>query len=530
MEKSAVAEKNSKILSGKQIRKNIFRVAVITCLGRAIGLLKDTFLATFLGVGAQADAFFLAFRIPNMLRTTFAEGSIPGALVPVSSKLLRHGQGQRVRGLLSLVMASLFFVGLALWGIVLLWPERVVALVASGLEPARLAMAADFLKIMFPFLIIISMCTATGSILQSANHFTIQAAGPPVLNIVWMAALIVALHLKLPVKFMCFSVLFAGASKLIIRWSVLKNKHLLPGLPTKDTLKDLALVAARFAPLGLGIFFSMTKILVETQLGSFLPIGQITLMHLAFRVFNLPLYTISSPIASTILPQVSKVSATHPQRVTFYLFETLKLVAWSTIPVSVLIILGSNNIMSFVASSRATPEQIKIGAQLLAILASGLFFEVLNKVLRNVFYAKGDTKTPTAIWGLSVTVTSVFSIVAVFCFGWNAHGIMLSTVLAWVVEAVLKISVLALKHDVKLPKSCLSKFSITFAAQAFTAGAAVTVLAKIFGLIFATSLIFSGRNILALVPFIMALVTFYILFWTLRKLKTFRSSRSYFFD
>lgn len=530
MQVSSAASKNKQILSGSQIKRNILRVGLITCLGRIVGLAKDALLAAFLGVGAQADAFLLAFRIPNMLRTTFAEGSIPGALVPVSSKLLKNGEQNRVRGLLTLVMLCLAGIGLFLWGVVLMWPEKVVGLVASGLEPARLAMTANFLKIMFPFLIIVSLCAATGSVLHSANHFTIQAAGPPIFNLVWMSTIFLAITFSRSVEFVCLSVLIAGLCKLLVRWSFLKIRDLLPAAPTKQSFEDLFVVASKFAPLGLGIVFSMAKIMAETQLGSFLPVGQITLMHLAFRVFNLPLYAIATPISSTILPQVSKVSVANPKRVRFYLFESFKFVCWATIPVSILIILNSESIISVVASGRATPEQVKLGASFLSILAAGLFFEVFNKVLRNFFYAKGDTKIPTMVWGFSVAMTTFLSFIAVFAFDLGGRGILAATILSWVIETPLKLGFFAFRHGVNLPLTKSVKFLNLCFIKVFLSVLVWFVAEQLFRRFGSQGLLANHKVLVRVFPALMALAFFYFIILISKDFKTFKNSKSYFFD
>lgn len=517
-------------LSGNQIKSNILKIGLWTCFGRALGLAKDCLLASFLGIGAQADAFLLAFRIPNMLRTTFAEGSIPGALIPITSILLAKNNKDRVRGLLTLTIVALTLIGFFLWALVLIWPVKIISLVASGLEPLRSSMTAQYLKIIFPFLIIISLCSAIGSVLQSANHFTIQAAGPPILNIIWAISLFVAIRFNLSVEFICFSILLAAFAKLATRSVVLWQKELLPTIPTKENFADFMLVIKRFIPLGLGIFLTLANTLLETQISSFLKIGQISLIHYCFRIYNVPLNTIAIPISNVFLPQISKIADQNRSRLKFYLFETFKLIAWATIPLTILIIFNANLIVELLLGSKSTPEQLCVAANLLKILCFGLFFAVFNKVLNDFFYALHDTKTPTIIWGFSIAVSAIGSLASVFIFDLGAYGILTSATVSWIISTPIKLLVLAIKHDLKIDLLKMTKFFASFAAK-ITIISLITLISSmllknILNIACGSNYLIAKKAFLIISSFLI----FYRLIWITRKIRGFKNLKCYFLD
>ncbi len=517
-------------LSGKQIKSNIIKIGLWTVFGRALGLAKDCLLASFLGIGAQADAFLLAFRIPNMLRTTFAEGSIPGALIPISSILLTKDKKDRVRGLLTLTMASLAIIGFTLWTVVLIWPVEIVNLVASGLDGLRSSMTAQYLKIIFPFLIIISLCSAIGSVLQAANHFTIQAAGPPLLNIIWAISLVIAIKFKLSVEFICLSVLVAAFAKLVTRSIVLWHKELLPSIPTKENFVDFLLVIKRFIPLGFGIFLTLASTLAETQISSFLKIGQISLIHYSFRMFNVPLNTISIPISNVFLPQLSKIVDQNRSRLSFYLFETFKLIAWATVPLTILIIFNAKLLFGLILGSKSTAEQLLMGANLLKILCSALFFSVFNKILNDFFYALGDTKTPTMIWGASIIINIVGSFLSIFLFDFGSYGVLASATLSWMIATPIKLFFLSYKHDLKFRFSKTFKFIFKFSLKISIASLLTIIcshiLTKNLNIDQSTNYLYLKKIFIIFLTFFV----FYSLVWIPKKIRFFKNLKCYFLD
>lgn len=517
-------------LSGKQIKSNILMIGLWTCFGRILGLAKDMLLASFLGIGATTDAFLLAFRIPNMLRTTFAEGSIPGALIPTASILLSKGRKDRVQRLLAILVSVLALIGLILWVLVLIWPAKIINLVAAGLDPLRMGLTGQYLKILFPFLIIISLCSVIGSVLQAANHFTIQAAGPPILNVIWAASLILAIYFNLSVFFICLSVVFAAFAKLLTRSIVLWHKELLPKVPTRETLSDFLIVLKRFIPLGFGMFLTLANTIIETQTASFLQVGQISLIHYAFRIFNLPLNTIAIPITNVLLPQISKIADANSNRLSFYFLQTIKLVVWTTIPISILVIWNSNFIIQIILGAKSTPEQLTLASNLLKILCIGLFFSVFNRAMNSFFYALHDTKTPTIIWGFSILVNAIGNYLSVFVFNFGVYGIFISTVISWAIITPVKIFILKTKHNLQIPLIKIARF-LAFFALNITCITVLTIififfLDKLFLLNQVKTLFFIKKTLIMGLSFLI----FYCLIWQARGRKTCTNLKCYFLD
>lgn len=437
-------------LSAKEIKDSLFVIGSWTLFGRVIGLFKDFLLARFLGIGAQADAFLLAFRIPNIFRATFAEGSIPAALVPIVSQLFKQGQTKRVQQLLTLTCGTVGLVGLVVWGAILLWPKFVLLLLASGLDLERQMMCVRFLQILFPLLLLFSQGSLVTSVLQAANSFRINAAGPAIFNIISIGVLLLGIYFNLSIEFVCVGFLLAGVTKLASKFFVLGAHELLPTVPGDATGQDFVKVFHRFAPLSFGVIFSLLNACFETQTASFLPVGQISLLHYMFRTFNLVLYTVALPIENILLPQLSKLDRNSMRDFNFYLQESCKLILILSFPATILAVFLADKITFLLLATNANAGQLILARDILIILCLGTFFNIFNRVLGKFFFALGDTKTPTLIWGFSIICNIVLCVIFLMIFKLQARAVICSTIISWTIAFVLKIFFLHKSYLVKL--------------------------------------------------------------------------------
>ncbi len=442
-----------KPLSDKQVFWNLVTVGFFTFLGRVVGLVKDALLARFLGIGATADAFWLAYRVPNILRSTFAEGSIPGAMVPLASKLLKKGCTDRVRGLATLVSLTFLAGGLLLWLVVFLWPERVVKILALGFDPSRIECTASFLVWFFPLVMFFSLCSIFASLLQAAGSFNVNAVGPCVFNLVWIVGIVFAKLYGGSVHWVITSVLVGGLFKLAIRSFFLLQRDLWPTFPNLWALKDFCIFMKRMGPLLFGIFFSLLSALVETQVGSFLPKGHIALMHYCFRFFNLVLYTIAVPIDTILLLQISRVADEGDQQICLQVKKFFRLILLCSIPFTVLVLFFAKPFCRMLLGFSVSAQNLSLSANLVRILFFGLSFDLLSRALTRIFYALGDTKTPTFLWGASVVLNSLASIFVVLVLKLGAVAVLSCTVSCWFLMVLSKIWMLRKKYGICLISS-----------------------------------------------------------------------------
>jgi putative peptidoglycan lipid II flippase len=520
----------AKLLSAQQIKSNIFKIGLWTLLGRVIGLAKDVALASFLGVSAQADAFLLAFRIPNIFRATFAEGSIPGALVPITAQFLKQGQVVRARGLLTLVFIALLAAGLGLWGLLSIWPEQALQLMASGLDAERLHLCAQFLQILFPLLILFSLSSAVASVLQAANSFAINSAGPAIFNLGCILVVFIAIYFNLPVTMVCIGFLVAGFFKLLSRIIILGQKDLLPQMPDKQSYADFILVMRRFAPLAFGVGFTLLNAFAETQVASFLPVGQIALIHYVFRVFNLVLYTVALPIENILLPQVSKLVAQNLQRLNFYIFETYKLILIFALPASLLVFTLADAFCFLMLAPKANSLQLILAADILKLLCLGTFFNVFNRMLSKFFFALGDTKTPTLVWGFSILLSIVGSLLAVFVFGLQARAVIFLNVLSWGVAMPMKLFFLRERYLIALSAKKTVRFTLKFACQLLLPTLCLVVLQKCFSRLVLAHLMPSQLKLASLIFVLLGCGIFFGLIIFIRRINIGVIDKSYFLD
>jgi putative peptidoglycan lipid II flippase len=203
-------------LNKKAIVKNTVKVGSLTFLSRLLGIARETLLISFFGVGAMSDAFIMAFRIPNFFRHVFAEGAMSASFVPVFVKSVKEETHEASNGLMSL--AFLFFEGIILlmYGFVLLKTELVVKLIAPGFSAEQTGYAIPFLRVLFPFLLIVSSYSLLGGALQAVNQFFVPAFGPVLWNMFYIGGLFLALKFNLSAMVVCSGILIGGIAQFLM--------------------------------------------------------------------------------------------------------------------------------------------------------------------------------------------------------------------------------------------------------------------------------------------------------------------------
>ena len=276
-----------------------------TMLSRVLGLVRDVVLANVIGANGNADAFFVAFKIPNFLRRLFAEGAFSQAFVPVLADTREKGGLIAVRELVDRVAGVLGGTLLLLTLLTMVASPLVATVFAPGFlrDPAKLALTGDLIKITFPYLLLISLTGFAGAILNSYQRFAVPALTPVFLNLsLIVAALWLTPNFEEPAFALALGVLIAGFAQLLFQVPALAGIDLLPRprwAPRHDGVKRILLL---MVPALFGVSVSQINLLLDTVLASLLPTGSVSWLYYSDRLTELPLGVFAIAIATVILP------------------------------------------------------------------------------------------------------------------------------------------------------------------------------------------------------------------------------------
>ncbi|UTV99332.1 murein biosynthesis integral membrane protein MurJ [Marinomonas rhizomae] len=436
-EKKSALDKESKSLS--LLRSGVL-VSICTFLSRILGLVRDAALAYVLGASGSADAFYVAFKIPNFFRRLFAEGAFAQAFVPVLSDYRVKDGKDEVRALISAVSGSLALVLLCITVIFMVCAPWVVYVFAPGFtgDDGQAALASELLVITFPYLLFISLTALAGGILNAHGEYAVPAITPIFLNIsLIIATLFFARTAAQAETAVAWGVFFAGLIQLMFQIPFLARLRLLP-MPTlgfrHPGVKRILLL---MGPALFGVSVGQINLLLDTVLASFLQTGSITWLYLSDRLYELPLGIFAIAISTVILPSLSR-SFSGGEASTFSetLDWALRILLLIAIPSSLaLFMLAEPLIATIFYRGELTVNDVHMAAQSLQAYSLGLVFMMLIKVLAPGYYARQDTKTPVRIGIIAMVSNMVLNLILVWPLG---HvGLALATSLSAALNAFL---------------------------------------------------------------------------------------------
>jgi len=418
----------------------------MTMMSRVLGLVRDQVLAHFLGAGGSADAFFLAFKIPNFFRRLFSEGAFSQAFVPVLSEYREKGSHAALQHLVNHVSGCL---GSALMLVTLLAVigAPVLAFVfAPGFyaNTEKFALLTDLIRITFPYLMLISLSGFAGAILNSYDRFAIPAFTPVLLNICMIfAALVAAPWFSSPAFALAWSVLIAGVISFVFQLPFLKQVHLLPA--PKIDWKDPGVkrILALMAPAIFGVSVSQINLMLDSIIASWLPEGSVSWLFYSDRLVELPLGIFAVAIATVIMPSLSRLHASaSAERFSHTLDWAIRLIVLIALPATLaLVILAEPIILTLFQHGHLTLHDALMSSYSLQSYVLGLLGFMLIKVLAPGYFARQDMKTPVRIGMIAIAANIAIKAVIVVPLNVYWHighvGLALSTALAAYVNAWL---------------------------------------------------------------------------------------------
>ncbi|MDD3650690.1 murein biosynthesis integral membrane protein MurJ [Immundisolibacter sp.] len=415
-------------------------VGVATMTSRVLGYLRDTVIATSFGAGAAADAFFVAFRIPNFLRRLFAEGAFSQAFVPVLSEYRARRQPADVRDLVSHTLGTLGAVLLLVTALAVAAAPLLVWLLAPGFgnDAQRAELTTSLLRITFWYLPLVSLAAAVGGVLNTFGRYFAPALTPLFLNLAMIATAVwLAPHLQVPVLALAIGVVIGGLAQLL--WQ----------LPTLAATGNLVRPRLGFSHpgvrrilklMGPGVFGSsvaQVNLMFDTVVASFLATGSVSWLYYADRLMEFPLGVLAIAFATVILPRLSSQhaggdGAAFSRTLDWGLRWVLLVGAPAAAALGVLAgpLLGT--LFSYGAFDA---RSVLMARQALWAFAPGLLAFMAIKVLAPGYYARQDTRSPVRIGVLAMLANMGITLILVWPL--EHAGLAASTSLAAYLNALL---------------------------------------------------------------------------------------------
>jgi len=414
----------------------------MTSVSRLLGLVRDVVLARAFGPGDGADAFFLAFKIPNFLRRLFAEGAFNQAFVPVLSEYRSKRDLAEVHGLINAVAAWLGGVLLLVTLVVLLAAPLIAYPIAYGFtaDEEKFALFVQMLRITFPYLFLISLTAFCSAILNSYDRFAVPALTPALLNVsLIMAALLLAPYFAQPEVALAWGVLLAGISQLLFQLPLLARMQLLPKPAFSRGHEGVSRILRLMIPALFGVSVSQINLLFDTFIASLLVTGSVSWLYFSERLMDLPLGIFAVAIATVVLPSLSRKHAERSAEAFAALLDwAFRLILLIAVPASLALILIAQPIIItlFQGDNFTTHDVVQVTSSLRAY-AMGLLAFMAIKVFAPGYYSRQDTRTPVRIGIIAMAVNMVLNVLLVFVLGMGHTGLALATALAAFLNAGL---------------------------------------------------------------------------------------------
>ena len=407
---------------GKGILK-LYRSAVVvsamTLISRVLGFVRDVVLAGMFGVSAATDAFYVAFRIPNLMRRWFAEGSFSLAFVPVFSECKQTRGADALRELVACVFGALLAALLLVVGLGMLAAPGLIAMFAPGFidQPAQFELATALLRITFPYALLISLVGMAGGILNSFGRFGIPALTPVFLNLSLIAAaLFAAPWFAQPIEALAWGVLIAGIVQLLFQLPSLMRLGMLPRPKFDFNNADVRKIGRLMLPTLFGSSVAQLNILIDTVIASIVAVGSISWLYYSDRLLEFPLGVFGIAIATVILPSLSRFHAAMDQdgfdRTLNWGIKTGLLIA---VPAAIgLGILAGPIIATLFNYDQFGQTDVQMTAASLLAYSIGLPAYVMIKVLAPAFFSRQNTRTPVRIAVLCLVSNTVLNLLFVW--------------------------------------------------------------------------------------------------------------------
>ena len=420
--------------------KALATVSSMTLLSRILGFVRDFVIARSFGAGMATDAFFVAFRLPNLLRRMFAEGAFSQAFVPILAEYRNKRGPDDTRRLADHVATLLFLVLLAvtLLGIALTPILIYVSAPGFAADAAKFELTVELTRIAFPYILFISLVSLAGGILNTWSRFAVPAFTPVLLNLSFIGmALFAAPHFDPPVLALAWAVFLGGVLQLALQLPFLAKIGMLPRFSLSLRDEGVRRILTLMLPALLGVSVSQISLLINTIFASFLPSGSVSWLYYADRLMEFPAGLLGAALGTILLPSLSKSHADNDRGEFSALLDWgLRLTFLLTLPAALALALLAVPLLATLFNYGAfQAEDVLKTRDALVAYSVGLTGLILVKVLAPGFYARQNIRTPVKIALVTLAATQAMN--AAFIVPLQHAGLALSIGLASCLNAGL---------------------------------------------------------------------------------------------
>ncbi|MCG5030407.1 murein biosynthesis integral membrane protein MurJ [Mesosutterella sp. OilRF-GAM-744-9] len=399
-------------------------VSLLTLLSRITGVIRDMLISRYFGATIETDAFYVAFRLPNMLRRLFAEGAFQQAFVPMVASVRATEGEQRTKAFVDHVFSVLApsVVAVSILGV--LFAPVLVWLIASGLasDAGGFALATSLTRWMFPYIAFMSLVAMSAAVLNTYRKFRVPAFTPVLLNLSFIGcSLLLAPHLSRPIYALAAAVILGGCLQLAFQVPALRRIGMIPkfgSLREASGDKNVRSVLKLMAPALFGVAVAQLSILINTNIASHLSRGAVTWLHYADLLMEFPTALLGVALGTVMLPSLSAAHAAGDEaRYNGLLDHGLRLVVLFGIPAAVGLFAMAEGLVAFLFGGRAFS-----GADVLQTsygvvgYSVGLIGLIALKIVAPAFYARKDIRTPVKVAALSLVCVQAINLVSVPLF------------------------------------------------------------------------------------------------------------------
>ena len=388
--------------------ERILTVGGFTLVSRLTGFVRDIILAAVLGAGPVADAFFVALRLPNHFRAIFAEGAFNAAFVPSYARIREQEGGAGAQAFADRIFTLLLASQIVLLALAVAFTPAVIDVLAPGLsrDPERYGLAVTLTRITFPYLLLITLVTLYGGMLNALQRFAAAAAAPIFLNIAIVVALAFAWYFPTAGHAAAWGVLASGVLQYLLLAGDARRAGILPRFRTPRLDADVRQFFRALGPATIGSGGVQLALFADTIIASFLPAGAISALYYADRIDQLPIGVIGIAAGTVVLPEMSRRIAIGDEKGALHTQNrAIELGLLLSIPCVAAFVVVPDTIMRGLFMRGAfTAADAQAAAATLMAYAVGLFPFVLIRSVVATFYARGDTSTPVKAALIAVAV------------------------------------------------------------------------------------------------------------------------------
>jgi putative peptidoglycan lipid II flippase len=395
--------------------KALATVSSMTLLSRILGFARDAIVARAFGAGAMTDAFFVAFKLPNLLRRLFAEGAFSQAFVPILAEY-KNRRGEVETQLLISRVASLLFVAVACVSLLGIIAAPLIVLVsAPGFRDdlEKFELTVELTRIVFPYILFMSLVAFAGGVLNTFSRFMVPAFTPVLLNVAMiLGALFAAPWFDPPVLALAWGAFLGGVLQVGLQIPALKRLGYLPRWDWAPRDEGVRRILYLMGPAAFGVSISQISLLINTIFASFLVTGSVSWLYYADRLMEFPTGMLGVALGTILLPSLAKhYSDNDPSEYSRLLDWGLRMTLMLAAPAAVgLGMLAGPMIATLFLYGEFSPHDLEMTRLALVAYSIGLIGLIMVKVLAPGFYARQNIKTPVKIAVVTLVATQAMNL------------------------------------------------------------------------------------------------------------------------